>query len=333
MLHTNKRGEPAGLVSNIQKYTIHDGPGIRTEIFFTGCPLRCLWCSNPETLKPYPRLGVYPAKCLSLEKCGYCRKACPLPDASPLIHDGNGVIRAINMEDECSGCLKCADACPPRAIKVWGDLYSVDELLRIIEEDRRFYQKTGGGVTLSGGEVMLQWEFARMLLKACKDASINTCVETALQCTWAQAEAVFEYADLIIADIKHMDSAKHKEYTGTGNETILENIRLTAALGKPVVLRTPVVTGYNGDEENIRATGAFIRDELISNGANILQYQLLPYRKMGTEKYDSLGESYPMGDYVPPEREEWEKELLRLTDILKKEYGVPAVSGSSQKLI
>ena len=344
----NSNSEPAGLISNIQKYTIHDGPGIRTEIFFKGCNMRCIWCSNPETIGQKPQLGVYPSKCLSLSKCGYCLRECPakqgdgslaLPsgtlegetrEPSPcLIHDENGILSSIRMIPECDGCLKCADICPSRAITLWGMLTTADELMRIIEEDRSFYERSGGGVTLSGGEVMLQWEFAVVLLQRCKRAGINTCVESALNCPPEHMEAVYEYTDLVITDIKHMDTKKHLEYTGAGNELILRNIRRTVELGKKLVIRTPVVMGYNGDEANIRATGAFIRDEL---DGKIMQYQLLPYRKMGTEKYDSLCKDYPMGDYAPPEREIWESELKRLADMLVSEYGLPAVAGSGKKL-
>ena len=322
-------GEPAALVSNIQKYTIHDGPGIRTEIFFKGCNMRCLWCSNPETIERKPQLGVYPSKCLSLQKCGYCLKECPLTGHSPICHDENGALSSVHMVPECDGCYKCADICPNRAIKLWGDNMTLRELSDIIEEDRSFYARTGGGVTLSGGEVMLQWEFAELLLKACKEAGINTCVETALNCPPEHMEAVYKYTDLVITDIKHMDTKKHQEYTGAGNELILRNIRRTVELGKTLVIRTPIVMGYNSDEGNIRATGAFIRDEL---GGKIVQFQLLPYRKMGTEKYDSLGQPYPMGDYEPPEREVWENELKRLTDLLINEYGLPAAAGSGKRL-
>ncbi|MDR3209683.1 MAG: glycyl-radical enzyme activating protein [Oscillospiraceae bacterium] len=327
MLHTLPDGTPAGLVSNIQKYTIHDGPGIRTEVFFTGCTLRCLWCSNPETIAPQRRLGVYPAKCISIQKCGYCIKACP---ADALIHhDENGILQGVDMRADCVSCLKCAEACPARAIRVWGELYTVPQLLKIILEDRGFYQKTGGGATLSGGEVMAQWEFAAALLAECRANAIHTCVETALHCPWEHAAAVFEHTDLVIADIKHMDTARHREYTGAGNELILANLLKTAALGKKLVLRTPIVPGYNGGDENLRATAAFIRDEL---RANLVAWQLLPYRKMGTEKYASLGMAYPMGAYVPPERGEWEANLLRLETTLRAEYGIPVTAGSGGKL-
>ena len=329
MLYKNKSGEPVGLVSNIQKYTIHDGPGIRTEIFFKGCNMRCLWCSNPETIDPRPRLGVYPSKCLSTQKCGYCLKECPITGHSPISHDKDGILSSIQMIPECDGCYRCADMCPPRAIKLWGEFMSLGELMKIIEEDRGFYDRTGGGVTLSGGEVMLQWEFAALLLKACSDAGINTCVETALNCPPEHMEAVYEHADIVIADLKHMDTKKHREYTGAGNEQIIDNLRRTAELGKKLIVRTPVVIGCNADERSIRAIGAFLRDSL---NDRIAQYQLLPYRKMGIDKYDSLGLAYPMGDYAPPEREVWEPELKRLADMLVNEYGLPAVAGSGRKI-
>ena len=321
-------GESYALVGNIQKYTIHDGPGIRTTVFFTGCTLRCLWCSNPETLALKPRLGVYPQKCISKQKCGHCINNCPAKENHAIAFDKNGFLQAIHTVEECDGCFKCADVCPPRAIKLWGEKMTLGELMRIINEDRSFYQNTGGGVTLSGGEVMLQWEFAETLLRACRETSINTCVETALHCPREHMEAVYQYTDLVIADIKHMDSEKHKAYTGAGNEIILGNIKRTVELGKKLVIRTPVVPGYNGDEENIRKTGEFLRDL----GGNILQYQLLPYRRLGTEKYDSLGMEYPMADYPPPERVEWERNLVYLADMLVDEYGLPAVAGSGKKI-
>jgi pyruvate formate lyase activating enzyme len=328
VLHHNSAGTPCALVSNIQKYTIHDGPGIRTAIFFTGCTMRCLWCSNPETIAFKPQLGAYPAKCLSLDKCGHCVKVCP-ESGKPLEFDEHGILKGTHMTDACAGCFKCTDICPPRALKQWGTYMTIPELMKAITEDRSFYQRTGGGVTLNGGEVLVQWEIAAVLLEECKKEGINTCVETALNVPTEHMEAVYRHADLVITDIKHMDTEKHKAFCGAGNELILNNIKRTVGLGKKLVIRTPVVPGYNGDEENIRRTGMFIRDAL---GNQIVQYQLLPYRKMGIEKYESLGIPYPMGDYQPPERSEWEAELLRLCDILVTEYGVPAVPGSSNKL-
>jgi len=330
-MHLAKQsGELYALISGIQKYTIHDGPGIRTTVFFTGCTLRCLWCSNPETLEFRQRLGVYPGKCISRQKCRHCVSNCPLSlkDEHPIQFDENGVLKAVHMAEDCESCLKCAEICPPRAIKLWGEKMTLGELMDVINEDVSFYRSTGGGVTLNGGEVMMQWEFAEALLRECKERKINTCVETSLHCPREHMEAVYNYTDIVITDIKHMDSVKHKEYTGAGNETILGNIRHTAELGKKFIIRTPVVPGYNGDEENIRKTGEFIK----GLGGNILQYQLLPYRRLGTEKYDSLGMEYPMADYPPPERIEWERNQVFLANMLANEYGLPAVAGASKKL-
>lgn len=320
-------GEPYGLITNIQKYTIHDGPGIRTEIFFKGCPLSCIWCSNPEGLSFRQQTGLYPSKCIGFNKCSLCIKACPLGKKTPIKVE-NDLPVSLNEVPECMDCLKCADECPAGAIITWGRKMTVPELMKVIIEDRSFYVRTGGGVTLSGGEVMMQWEFANLLLKACGEASVHTCVETSLHCLPEHMEHVYEFTDLVITDIKHMDSEKHREFTGVGNELILSNIKKTVDLKKQVVIRVPVIPGHNNSIDNIRATGKFVRDALKNN---ILQLQLLPYRKMGTEKYDSLRMPYPMCDFTPPERPLWEKNLLELTEILK-EYGIPAVAGSSSRM-
>jgi pyruvate formate lyase activating enzyme len=212
-MYHNRNGELCALVFNIQKYTIHDGPGIRTEIFLKGCPLHCKWCSNPESIYPRPQIGIYPAKCIGLDKCSECLDECPLGDNSPIVFR-DGVLAEVNMVDACYNCLTCVDLCPPRALKLWGETMSLEKLMEIIEEDRCFYERSGGGVTLNGGEVMLQWEFARELLRQCKQAGINTCVETALDCPTSHMEAVFEYTDLVITDIKCMDSDRHRVFTG-----------------------------------------------------------------------------------------------------------------------
>ena len=328
MLHKNAAGEPVGLITNIQRYTIHDGPGIRTEIFFKGCTMHCLWCSNPETISPKRELGIYPSKCMTEGKCSWCVKACPR--GKDLIKfDAEGLVSFIEKDENCADCMKCSDECPNLAIKSWGEEKTLKELMRVIKSDESFYRRTGGGVTLNGGEVLLQWEFARELLKACKDAGINTCVETALCVPTEHMEAVYEYTDLVITDIKHMAPETHKKLTGKSNELILKNIKRTVELGKKLVIRTPVIHGYNNDEENIRKTGEFIKNELLGK---IVAYQLLPYRRMGTEKYESLRKPYPFEDYKAPEREVWEQDLLKLAEILRNEFDLPAVAGSSGKL-
>ena len=328
MLYQDKQGRPVGRITNIQRYTIHDGPGIRTELFFKGCTMHCLWCSNPETIRPHRELGFYPSKCMTKDKCGWCVKACSGKGA-PLLFDDEGLIAVVDGE-KCVGCMRCTDVCPNHAIKSWGEDKTLEELMKVIRADESFYRRTGGGVTLNGGEVLVQWEFARLLLEQCKKENIGTCVETALCVPTEHVDAGLEFADLVISDIKHMDPEVHKKLTGQSNELILANMKhVVNDLGKKLVIRTPIVQGYNGDEENIRRTGEFIRDEL---GGNIVAYQLLPYRRMGTEKYESLRRAYPFEDYQAPEREEWEAKLLHLAEILQKEYGLPAVAGSGGKL-
>ncbi|MCL2408216.1 MAG: glycyl-radical enzyme activating protein [Oscillospiraceae bacterium] len=291
-----------GLISRVQHYSIHDGPGIRTSAFFMGCPLNCPWCSNPECLEMRPRLGFYPALCIGEEKCGLCAGLSP---------------------------ESAAEICPPRAKKLFGEWKAVPELMRIIESDRSFYDRTGGGVTLTGGEVMLQWQFAAELLKSCKKSGINTCIETALYCPAEHMEAVYRYTDLVIADLKHMDSDKIRAVIGQGNELILRNLIRTVELGKKLVIRTPVVPGFNSDERDIRAIGEFVRDAL---GGRVEALQFLPYRPLGTEKYAALGLAYPMEGYEFPSREAWERELIRLADMLRREYRLPAFAGAAGAL-
>lgn len=205
------------IVFNTQGYTIHDGPGIRTEIFFKGCPLNCPWCSNPEGISPKCEAGFYPSKCLGKDKCGLCIAACP-HDSSPLKFDEKGIIIPIAAASECVGCLACAESCPSEAIISWGREMSADEIMAMLERDRGFFERSGGGVTLSGGEVLMQWPFAAELLKKCKSAAINTCLESSLFASRESLEATVPYTDILITDIKFADSKRHREVIGTANE-------------------------------------------------------------------------------------------------------------------
>ncbi len=321
-----KQSGNTGIIFDVQKFTVHDGPGIRTNIFLKGCPLRCLWCSNPEGLKSGPQVGVYANRCIGIDKCGLCFRACPEIDNGALVIKDNRIDH-INRE-VCTDCLRCAEECPSQGtLKVWGREMSVAEVLEIILADQEFYEKSGGGVTLSGGEVFLQAAFARELLEACKTSGINTCVESALHCDSNLLDMVYPQVDLVITDIKHMDSEIHKKLTGVGNQRILNNIKKTADFGLPLVIRIPVVAEYNNDEANIRNTAEFIASCL---GSQVKQVQLLPFRELGLDKYQALGMEYPMSDFIPSERSVWEANLLHLAGIMQ-EYGVPAVAGTTQK--
>ena len=315
-----------GYVFNIQRFTIHDGPGIRTEIFLKGCPLHCKWCSNPESLKAYPQVGVYASRCIGIEVCGQCLSSCPLGNEQ-IFSIQEGKISGINR-DICIDCLKCTDVCPANALMVWGKTYSVDDIIDVVMSDIEFYENSGGGVTLSGGDPLIQWKFTRAILKECKRRGIHTCMETELAIHPGILAKVAPYADLIITDIKHMDPGKHKEYTGVDNVRILENILSLAKKGKHLIIRIPVVPGHNDSRENIEATARFIRDKLDNQ---VTQVQLLPYRQLGVEKYESLGLCYGMDGFQTTERKVWEENILSLVEVMKS-YGVPAVAGSSSKI-
>lgn len=312
-----------GYVTNIQRFTVHDGPGIRTGVFLKGCPLRCRWCSNPENIRPYPEVGVYPDRCIGIDRCGFCLSACPEKKTGVLITENN-LVTAINR-DGCARCFSCAGACPANALIVWGKLYTVREIIEEVLEDLPFYAKSGGGVTLSGGDPLTQWEFSLEILKECRKHGIHTCLETEQHVSPQILKTVYPYVDMVITDIKHMDSQKHREYTGAGNELILRNIAETAKTGMPLIIRIPVIPGHNDNPENIEATARFITGTLETR---VRQVQLLPYRPLGTEKYHSLGLPYGMENFRLPEREVWEKSILSLAGQLKK-YGIPAAAGSS----
>ncbi len=309
-----------GTVINIQKFTVHDGPGIRTEVFMKGCPLKCLWCSNPESIKPNPEVGVYGKSCIGLDKCGWCVKAC-----------SNGALQVVDNKvasidrQKCVGCLKCAKSCPNDSLKTFGEVMTVPEVMSKIRDDRFFYDRSRGGVTLSGGDPLIQWQFSLEILKECKRVGIHTCLETELHCSQEVLDQVLPYVDMLISDLKHIDSASHKNFTGVGNERILENLRYLASKNIAIVMRYPVVPGYNDSEANVEATANFILREMNNN---IRQFQLLPYRPLGTDKYEALGIPYPMGEVKPPNRAEYEANLKRLAELFRQR-GIPAAAGTT----
>ena len=309
-----------GIVFDIQHFTIHDGPGIRTEIFMKGCALNCKWCSNPESIKLAQEVGVYASKCIGIDKCNYCVEVCPVADMGVFKKQDNiivGIDRNI-----CTNCMKCVDACPAEALIEWGKRMSVSDVMHEIMADIDFYKKSGGGVTISGGDPLVQWQFTSEILKECHKQNIHTCLETELHSKTNILLKLFPFIDLMITDIKHMDSKKHKEYTGVDNHLILENIILIAEKKMPLIIRIPVVPGYNDSEENIKATAEFIIEKLHNN---ILQIQLLPYRPLGVDKYDSLGKKYPMADFKLLDLNVRDNKIEKLADIMKS-YGINVVT-------
>ena len=314
-----------GTVFNIQRFSVHDGPGIRTVVFIKGCSLRCIWCSNPESLSCRVQLGFNPDRCIGIDRCNACFEAAP--DKSAFVLRGQRVVdlQAERPEDY----LRCAEACPTGALKAWGRQTTVGEVMREVLADSAYYAESGGGLTLSGGEALIQMQFAAELLRAARAAGINTCVETALNYKGDVLDEVLPLVDLFLCDLKHMDAEAHRRYTGASNEAILANLRRIVAAGADVVIRIPVVPGHNGTEQNLRATARFIADEL---GGRVRQIQLLPFRKLGEEKYASLGVPYPMRDFQAPPREAWEADVRHFATMMS-EYGLNAVAGAGSKLL
>lgn len=298
-----------GIIFNIQRFTLHDGPGIRTEFFLKGCPLKCDWCGNPESIKLNVQPGVFTNKCISDEKCGDCKNVCPSKNS---LNFKNGKLNSIDYT-QCKNCFKCVNVCPSDAIKQWGKLMTVEECMKEVLKDKGFFQKSNGGVTISGGDPILQSDFVIELLKNCKENDIHTCLESTFYGQWSSFKKILEYTDLIISDLKHMDRYKHKKYTGAYNDLILENLKKLIKENKEIILRIPVIPNINDDMENIKATADYIIEEL---GNNIKVLQLLSFMHLGEEKYHSLGLDYKMKN-IHFDRTIFQTNISKIADYFK----------------
>ena len=294
----------SALIANIQGYSIHDGPGIRTVVFLKGCPLRCRWCANPENLLDRVRVGFLANLC---QHCARCAKVCPqgaiLPDAD----------RRIDRE-KCDECAKCVEACFYGALIRYGKGMTAEEVFDQVRRDKIFYDSSGGGVTVSGGEPLTHGDFVAELFALCRGEGIHTCVETCGYVPQAAFEKVLSLTDTFYFDLKLMDSEMHREYTGQGNDQILSNARFLAEKGADILFRQPLIPGVNSPEENVKATAAFIR----SLGREDLALQLIPYHRMGTSKYAALDIPYTLEDMKPMAAEE-----VEAVRALYESFGVP----------
>ncbi|MGF0039754.1 choline TMA-lyase-activating enzyme [Peptoniphilaceae bacterium SGI.131] len=276
--------ERTARIFNVQKYNIHDGPGVRTLIFFKGCPLRCKWCANPEGLRPDYQVLYKRTNCID---CGACVAVCPKSIHS--LVDGK---HEVNREISCIGCRECEKACYQKALQISGEYKTISELLEIVREDKDFYMMSGGGVTIGGGECTGQMEALISILQACKDDGINTAIETSGYFKAENIERLGDLVDLFLYDIKHMDPLKHKEWTGVNNEIILENLKFLLEKGYKVRIRMPMLEGVNDSEEEIKALLDFIAPYKYYK--NFDGIDVLPYHKMGVGKYDQLDMHYPI---------------------------------------
>ena len=248
----NDYNSTTGIVTDFKRFAVHDGDGIRTTVFLKGCPLRCVWCHNPESISPKPELAFYAEKCTG---CGECMRVCP---------NGAHIFEAADTPDsyihkldrtKCAACGKCAEVCVSGALKLCGRRMSVDEVMKIVAEDRIFYETSGGGMTLSGGEPTLQPEFALALLRAAKADGISTALDT---CGFAKREvyeSLLPYTDIFLYDIKHITDEGHIRCTGRSNRLILENLRFLSDAGAKIEIRIPLVPGYNDDAETLDGIG------------------------------------------------------------------------------
>jgi choline trimethylamine-lyase activating enzyme len=278
--------ERKAMISNIQKYNMFDGPGVRTIVFFKGCPLRCKWCSNPEGQQRKYQVMFKESLCTD---CGACVSVCPVGIHKLTKQTSK---HEVDRSIDCTGCRKCSDICPASALSIVGEVKTISQLLEIVEEDRTFYDLSGGGITLGGGEVLMQPEAAANLLMACKKEGINTAIETSGYAKLDALLKVAEFTDLFLFDIKHMDSDEHFKLTGVRNELILTNIKELLSRRFNVKIRMPLLKGINDSKGEIDQVIQFLLP--FKDYKNFKGVDLLPYHKFGVNKYNQLGIEYPV---------------------------------------
>jgi pyruvate formate lyase activating enzyme len=302
-----------GKVYDIQGFSVQDGPGIRTTIFLKGCPLRCPWCHSPESQQFHAQLSWLSMRCVGIEQCGKCLAACSKGALSPgqltrhaATHED---IRHIHIDrDRCDNCGDCAAVCFPQALYLCGTDYTVEELVKRVCKDAPFYEHSGGGVTISGGEPLSQPEFLLSLLKRLKERGIQTALDTSGYAPRTLIERALPHTDLFLYDLKHMDSEQHRIVTGVSNELILENASAIAKAGGKMQIRIPVIPDFNDSAENMRRTSMFCK----SLGAALTIIQLLPYHQLGVMKYLRIDDRKTVLEATPPSdgKIQFIKELL-----------------------
>jgi pyruvate formate lyase activating enzyme len=290
-----------GKIYDIQGFSVQDGPGIRTTVFLKGCPLRCPWCHSPESQQFYAQLSWISVRCIGVALCGKCLGACPKGAISP----GKVIRHAVTREELqhvrvdrglCDNCGSCAAVCHPKALYICGTDYTVEELLKRLRKDMPFYEHSGGGVTISGGEPLSQAEFTLQLARRLKECSIHTALDTSGYAPGEIVDRFLPFTDLFLYDLKHMDSEQHRIVTGVRNEWILENARRIADSGGKLQIRIPLIPDFNDSQRNIAETGEFCR----SLGDALTVIQLLPYHNLGVMKHQRIDEGKVILEAEPP---------------------------------
>jgi len=299
----------SGLIFDVKKYSINDGPGIRTTVFFKGCPLRCAWCHNPESISTLIQKMYNKDKCIG---CRSCVDVCP-EKACSLTPDG-----IVTDRMRCTSCGKCADICPTKATEMSGRIATVDEIIEIVEKERIFFDQSGGGVTFSGGEPLLQSEFLIALLDEFGSRSIHRTVDTTGFVKSGTLLNVAKRTDLFLYDLKMMNSQRHKKWTGIENEQILKNLRLLAQTGASINIRIPLVKGVNDDDGNIEQTAIFVS----ALSGRKKKINLLPYHNIAANKYRRLGEIYDLEDFSEPSEKDKTRVIAKFAD-----FGLEVVVG------
>lgn len=279
-----------GVIFNIQRYCIHDGPGIRTVVFFKGCTLACQWCSNPESIQAQPQLFYNKSKCIL---CGNCVRSAP---KNLVQFDANGEL-VINFNELNKRDLSWVECCPTGALDIKGRVVSVEEVYKEVMKDEIYFRKSNGGLTLSGGEALKQAEFAKEIFKLMNSQQISTAIETAGNIPYSSIQMVLPWTSLFLFDFKLYDSEKHKKYIGVNNDLIKENLKRLSLEHDNIHVRMPVIPGVNDDFANLEATVNFLKS------IGIKQFSLLPFHQYGSNKYDSIGLNYGFSSAVPPTEE------------------------------
>ena len=294
-----------GITYDIQKFSLDDGPGIRTIVFFKGCPLRCKWCANPESQLVSQEIGHHYTRCI---ECGKCAANCPKQAISMIGGDKKLMID----RTKCVVCGTCVKGCIYRAFSIYGRKSTVEELYEDIDKDRVYYNRSGGGVTLSGGEILMQADFAAALLKRCKEGGLHTCVETCGYASEEQFKKIVPYVDMFLYDLKSLNDEVHKKWTGCSNEPILRNLDIAMESDSEVVIRWPLIPTVNNTEENL----ALMRNKLVElNKRKPVSVEILPYHNYGSGKYTMTHREYELSELKTPPAEEVEKVKKMFEDV------------------